>query len=83
MGYRNSSKNVREIGKSLGAATVLEGSVRSGDLPAAALATRAHLFIEARILEGVAQEKLGQTEAARAASPRAKELAQKRGEPSA
>lgn len=29
MGYRNSSKNVREIGNSLGAATVLEGSVRS------------------------------------------------------
>lgn len=29
MGYRNSSKNVREIGKALGAAAILEGSVRS------------------------------------------------------
>ncbi|MGH7936380.1 MAG: hypothetical protein ACREF8_05175, partial [Chthoniobacterales bacterium] len=28
MGYRNSSKNVREIGKALGAGAVLEGSVR-------------------------------------------------------
>lgn len=29
MGYRNSSKNVREIGKALGAGAILEGSVRS------------------------------------------------------
>ncbi len=29
MGYRNSPQNVREIGKSLGAGAVLEGSVRS------------------------------------------------------
>ena len=29
MGYRGSSKNVREIGKALGAGTILEGSVRS------------------------------------------------------
>jgi TolB-like protein/Tfp pilus assembly protein PilF len=29
MGYRNSSKNVREIGRALGAGAVLEGSVRS------------------------------------------------------
>jgi TolB-like protein/Flp pilus assembly protein TadD len=46
------------------------------DLPKEASATKAHLFIEAHIFEGVAQEKLGQTAAARAAYTQAKELAE-------